>query len=157
VLPRVVLRQVLGLDLGLLGVVHLEAVAVGVDRGLVPLQGAGGDEQVGNAPVVEIVDDGLVGGGAQAAEHREDLVLLQEGVGGLHRLGGVEGVVLDLVVDTAAVDAAVLVDVVEDGARAGGYVAETGGGRSGQRLVGTDDHGVFGGAMSVGLGVWKPV
>ena len=56
----------------------------------------------------------------RAADHREDLVLQHQLVGDVAGVGGVVPVVLDHVLDLAAVDPAVGVDVLELRLRAGG-------------------------------------
>src|SRR5690606_6825071 len=137
-----VLRE--GRSLG--DVVGVEGEGVGVDTGLVPGEGAGGDEQVGHALLVEVVEDGGVGGGAQAVDDGEDPVFgdqfAHDGLGG----GGVVGVVFDDVLDVAAVDAALVVEVGEVGRGGGGDRGVAGGGRAGEGLVGADGHRVVGDA-----------
>src|SRR5690606_2483182 len=137
-----VLRE--GRSLG--DVVGVEGEGVGVDTGLVPGEGAGGDEQVGHALLVEVVEDGGVGGGAQAVDDGEDPVFgdqfAHDGLGG----GGVVGVVFDDVLDVAAVDAALVVEVGEVGRGGGGDRGVACGGRAGEGLVGADGHRVVGDA-----------
>ena len=74
---------------------------------------AGGGEELRHLLLVEVVADGEVLVGAERVEDREDPVLLDEPLrqlGGLRRVGEV---VQDRVVDPAAVDATLRVDVVE--------------------------------------------
>ncbi len=107
-------------------------------RVLAPLQRPGGDEQVGNALVVEEVHDRAVGRGAQPADHGEDLVLEDQLVGDRARLRGVVAVVADEVLDLAPVHSAGRVHVVEVGLGAGGDLAVARSRDTGQREVATD-------------------
>ena len=134
--PR--LLRVGGQRLGLDDVVGVVRERVRERAGLVPLRAARGDEQVRHLVLVEVVDHRGVRGRAQAVDDREDLVLLDQLAD--HGRGGrrVVAVVLDDVLDAAAVDPAVVVDVVEVGLRRrrDGRVARRG--RAGQRGVGAD-------------------
>src|SRR5699024_12819904 len=97
--------------------------------------------------------DGFVGVSAKPTEHRKDLVLIDQGTRGLDGLGRVERIVLDLVIDPAAVYTTVLVDVVEDGTGSGGHVSKPRGGGAGQGLRGADASGVGGDTLGVCRGV----
>ncbi len=141
---RVVLGDVLADDLRFDLVVALPTEGLRVLLRLVPHQRPGGDEQVRDLVVLEEVQHRAVGGGAEAAEHREDLVLQDQFVDHLAGLGRVVGVVPEDVVDLPAVDAAVRVDVLEVRLRAGGDVAVPGGRHTGQREVPADRDAVLG-------------
>ena len=111
-----VLDHVLGVDaaLALVGGLPAQSPAVGREV-LVERRRAGGDEKLRNLLAVEVFAHRGLGLRAKTAEHREDLVLLDELVRQQHRLGRVVLVVEDLEDDLAAVDAAVVVDVREVG------------------------------------------
>src|SRR5699024_12794329 len=88
-----------------------------------------------------------------STEHRKDLVLFDQGMRGLDGLGRIERIVLDLVIDPAAVYTTVLVDVVEDGTGSGGQLTKHRQGGAGQRLKGTNDNGFSGDTLDVCGGV----
>ena len=112
----VVLQDVLRVDVRLALVRGLPAKRprVGAEI-LVEGCGAGGDEQLGNLLAVQVIAHGDLVLRAEAAEHGEDLVVLDELLGQGHRLRGVVRVVEDLEVDLAAVDSALAVHVGEVG------------------------------------------
>ena len=87
------LGDVLAEDRALRGVVGLPAERVRVLVGLVPAHAARGDEQVGHPRRVQVVGHLRVGRRAEAADHREDLVLQHELLGHLDRVGRVVAVV----------------------------------------------------------------
>ena len=160
-----VLGDVLADDLALDLVVGLPAEGHRPGLGVVaPAERAGGDEEVRHLLVVEEVDDRAVGGGAEGADGREDLVLEHQLVGQAAGLGRVVAVVLDGEVDLAAVDPAGGVDEVEVGLRAGRDLAVAGGGDAGQRegaadrdrVVGDADVGRTPAAVAVAVVVVRP-
>src|SRR5699024_6094446 len=106
----------------------------------------GGGEDVGHALLVEEVDDSAVRGGSEPTEHREDLVLHDQLAGHVDGGGRVVPVVFDPVVDLAAVNASLGVDVVEHGPGPLGNRQVARCGRPGLGLVRTDDDGVVGDA-----------
>ena len=80
---------------------------------VVPLGGAGGHEELRHLLLVQVLLDGGVGRGAERLEDEGDLVLLDELAHHLDRLGRAIGVVVADEVDLAAVDAALVVDLLE--------------------------------------------
>src|SRR5690606_625734 len=104
----------------------------------------GGHEQVRDLVLVEEVEHRRVRRGPESVEDGEDVVLLHELAHHRLRVRRVVAVVLDDVLDGAAVDTTVGVDVVEVRAGGGGDRGVPGGGRAGQRLVGADGDGVLG-------------
>ena len=101
-------------ELSLDDVVRLPSEAVRVLR-LAPAGTAGLDEQLGNAVRVEVTLHRQLRRGSERSDVGEDVVHLDELFGQRHRSGRVVLVVVDDVLDLAPVDAAVGVDVLEDG------------------------------------------
>src|SRR5204863_9271856 len=113
-LAREVLLDVVAEDLALDLVARLPAERVRMRLGVVPARAPRRDEQVRDLRRVEVVDDLRVRGRAEPVEDPEDLVLQDELARDADRLGRVVAVVLVGVVDLAAVDAALGVDIREE-------------------------------------------
>ena len=96
-------------------------------------------EQVGHALLQLLAEHGVVLRRAESAHHGEDLVVVDELVGGLHGARGLVLVVLDDELDLAAVDA-LLVGLVEAHAHAFGGADAPGAHRPAQgRMIADDD------------------
>jgi len=81
-----------------------------------PFDCPGTHEQVRHVPVSKIVDYLQVGGGAEAFQYREDLVLFNQLADQIHRLGRGIGVILHQELDLPTVDSTLgLVDEIEIG------------------------------------------
>ena len=112
---RLLLHDVLDVDLRLALVRRLPADRPRERLRIVPLAGAGGDEQLRHLLGVEILLDRRIGGRAERVEHRQHFIALDQLAHLLHRLRGRVGVVVADEVDLAAVDAALFVDHPEVG------------------------------------------
>ena len=112
---RMVLQQILRIDVGFGLVARQEAHGPGKLARLVPHRRAGGDEELRDLLRVQIGMDGLARVGAEARQDEENVVFLDELAGRLHRLGRIVGVVIGNEIDLAASDAALGVDLVEIG------------------------------------------
>ena len=110
------LRMYGRVDLPLGLVVRLPAHRPREVLGIVPLGGAGGHEQVRHLLLVHVLVDGGVGRGAERLEQRGHFVLLDQLADHLDGLGRAVAVVVADVVDLPAVDAALVVDLLEVGA-----------------------------------------
>ncbi len=126
--------------LGLGGVVRVEPEGPRVLLGLVEDRAARRDEQVGHLVLVEEVQHRAVRRRAEAVEHREHAVLEDQLAHHGLRGRGVVAVVLDDVLDAAAVHPAVVVEVREVGAGGGGDGRVAGRRRPGQRVVRAHHH-----------------
>ena len=80
---------------------------------VVPLGGAGGDEQLRHLLAVDVFLDRGVGGGAERAEQQQNLVALDQLARLLDGLRRRIGVVIGDEIDLAAIDAALVVDLLE--------------------------------------------
>src|SRR3954447_25807251 len=110
---RQVRRDVLAVELALTRVVRLPAGRPRVFLvGEAPVRVAGREQHLRNLLGVRVAQGRESGRGAEAADDREDLVLLHELLRERDGLRRVVRVVEDLEIDLAAVDAAVVVDVV---------------------------------------------
>ena len=112
---RLFLENVLGVDLGLALVVGLPAHGPGKVLGIVPLGGAGGDEQLRHLLGVQVFLDRRVRWRAERIENEQNLVALDQLAGLLDGLRRAVGIVIADEIDLAAVDAALGVDLLEVG------------------------------------------
>ena len=92
-------------------VVGLPAHGPGEFLGIVPLGGAGGDEQLRHLLRIHVFLDRRIRRRAERIEDEEDLVALDQLAGLLDRLRRAVGVVIADEVDLAAVDAAFGIDL----------------------------------------------
>ena len=106
-----------------------------------------GREDVGDLALLEIVLDRLGGRRPQVAHHDEDVVALDQALGVGDRLGGLVDVVVGDQLDLAAVDAAGLVDAVEDRLHAGLDVDAPVGDGAGEIQAGADHDLLVGDAL----------
>ena len=109
------LQDVFCEDPGFDAVAGLKAHGPGKALRIVPLAGAGGDEQLRDLLGVVIFLHGVLGRRPQRVEHQEDLVALDQFADLLHRLRRAVAVVIGDEIDLAAVDAALIVDHLEIG------------------------------------------
>ena len=130
-----VLEDVRRVDPALGLVVGLEAHRPREVLRVVPLGGAGGHEEVRHLLLVDVLVDGGIGRRAERLEQRGDLVLLDQLAHHLDGLGWRIGVVVGDEGDLPAVDATLVVDLLEVG---------------GDRLA---DRAVRRGGATVGVGV----
>ena len=112
---RMVLEDILRIDVRFGLVAGQEAHGPGKLARLVPHRGARGDKELRDLLRVQIGVDRLAGVGAEARQDKENVVFLDELAGRLHRLGRVVGVVIGNEIDLAALDAALGVDLFEIG------------------------------------------
>jgi hypothetical protein len=125
---RHVLQQVAGIDDTLRVVTRLVSHRPREVRRIVPLRGAGGQEQVRHLLLVHVLVDGGVARRSERVDERRHLVLLDEPSNRLDHLRRTIGVVIADVVDPPAVHAALLVDFLEEGADRAAKGAIGGGG-----------------------------
>ena len=112
---RLLLEDELGVDLRLALVARLPAHGPGELLRIVPLGGAGGDEQLRHLLGVQIFLDRGVRRRSERIEHHQHFVALDQLARLLDRLGRAVAVVIGDEVDLAAVDAALIVDHLEIG------------------------------------------
>lgn len=112
---RLLLQNVFCEDPRLDPVARLEAHGPGEVVRIVPLAGAGGEEELRHLLGVVIFLHGGLGRRAERVEHQEDLVALDQLADLLHRLRRRVAVVIGDPADLAAVDAALVVDHLEIG------------------------------------------
>ena len=112
---RAVLQDVLRIDLGFALVVGLPSHGPGEILRIVPLGGAGGDEQLRHLLRIHVFVDRGIRRRSQRIEHEQHFVAFDQLARLLHRLRRAVGVVIADEVDLAAVDAAGIVDLLEVG------------------------------------------
>ena len=128
---RIVLEQVFGVDARLALVAGLPAHGPWKVLRIVPLVGAGGDEELRDLLCVHVVLDRGVARRAQAVENQQHTVILDELARLLDGPGRAVAVVVGDEIDLAAVDAALGVDHLEIGS------------------LGLADHAIGGGGSAV--------
>src|SRR6266852_3378973 len=129
------LQNVLRINPGFALVVGLPAHGPWKILGVIPLGGAGGDEQLRHLLGIHVLLDGRVRRRAQRVEDEQNLVALDQLARLLDRLRRAVAIVVADEVDLAAVDAAFGVDLLEVG------------------IFGLADHAVGGGRAAVGRDV----
>src|SRR5258705_10351261 len=110
---RIKCLDVIGVDAPLGAVRRLPAHRPGKRLGVAQLLVAGGNEELGNLPLIQEAPDGKVSGRAEGAKHQEDIFPLDQPTGHIERNGGIRIVVIGDEAHLAAVYAAALVDHVE--------------------------------------------
>ena len=110
---RLLLQNVLGVDLRFALVVGLPAHRPGKVLRIVPLGGTGGDEQLRHLLAVEVFLNRRVRRGAERIEDDQDFVAFDQLARLLDRLRRAVGVVIADEIDLAAVDAALGIDLLE--------------------------------------------
>jgi len=112
---RLFLQQIFGIDLRLDGVARLPAHGPAEVLRIIPLAGAGGDEQLRHLLCVHVFLERGVRGRAQRIEDQQDLVTLHQFAHLFHGLRRRICIVIGDEVDLATVHAAIVVDHLEIG------------------------------------------
>src|SRR6185312_13253975 len=112
---RLLLQEVLGIDMRLTLVVGLPAHGPGEVLRVVPLGGAGGDEELRYLLGIHVFVDRRIRRRAERVEDQQHLVALDQLAGLLDRLRWRVGVVIGDEIDLSAVDPTRRVDLVEIG------------------------------------------
>ena len=129
---RLFLQDVLGIDLGLALVARLPSHGPRKILGVVPLGGAGGDEQLRHLLRIHVFVNRGIGRRAERVEDEQHLVAFHQLARLLDRLRRTVAVVIADEVDLAAIDAAGSVDLLEIG------------------RLGLADHAIGGGRTAIG-------
>ena len=110
---RLLLQEVFGVDPGLALIVRLPSHGPGKILGVIPLGGAGRDEQLRHFLRIHVFVDRRVWRGAERIENQQHLIALDQFARLLNRLWRAVAVVVADEIDLAAVDAASIVDLLE--------------------------------------------